>query len=105
MTEKNSSHSQKKQAEPATSGPTAAAADPTARVDAMLEEMGRVQERGVAQLHTLVDEYAKLAHASLTYSTEMMVNWQKLALQSARQTANTVKPLFAELRNPFQPAA
>lgn len=55
-----------------------------ANVEAVADEYGRVEARGAAQARTLIDESARLAHATLDYATQLSAGWRRLMFGALR---------------------
>jgi len=55
-------------------------ADQVARVEAVADELARVEARNVAHTRTLIDEGARLAQETLSYTTQLSSEWRKMML-------------------------
>jgi hypothetical protein len=69
-----------------------AVGDHVARVQAVTDELARIEARNLARARTLVDESARLTHATLTYSAQLSSAWHKLMTDAARHTLDLVNP-------------
>ena len=69
-----------------------AVGDQVARAQAVTDELARVEARNLALARTLVDESARLSHATLTYAAQLSAWWHKLMAEAARHTLDLVTP-------------
>lgn len=69
-----------------------AVGDHVARVQAVTDELARVEARGVAQARVLIDETARLSHATLTWSTHLSAAWHRMMSAAAQETLDAVTP-------------
>ncbi len=56
------------------------------RLDAMFEELGRLEARSMEQTRAAIDEGAKLMKESLAYATEISAEWRRLTLDAAKRS-------------------
>lgn len=68
-----------------------------ARVEAMFEELEKLQKANMEQFELAVDEGAKLMKASAEYTTKMMDEWRRVALATTRQATQA----FSSISTPF----
>jgi hypothetical protein len=69
-----------------------AVGDQVARVEAVTDELARVEARNLALAHAMVDESARLTHATLAYTAQVSAAWQRLMADAARLTLDLVSP-------------
>ena len=63
-----------------------------ARVASMVEEMGRLEARGLEQARGALDEAQKLVRTSLDYQAQLTAEWRKLAVETTRRAAEMILP-------------
>ncbi len=61
-----------------------------ARMEGYLEEMAKMQEKGFQQAQTAIDEASKLMKEQVAYSSRLTTEFQRIALEGARQAAQLV---------------
>lgn len=66
--------------------------DAQARWSAALEDVAKVQAQGMAHTKMLVDESAKIAHATLDYWTQLGAEWRKTATEMSAKAVGTLTP-------------
>lgn len=63
------------------------AEDNLARMESFYTEMAKLQQKGMEQTTTAIDEAAKLMKEQMSYSAKLATEWQRIALESSRQAA------------------
>ena len=66
--------------------------DQSTRVESMLGEVARIEQQGAAQTRHLLEEWMKIASASVTYGVELSDQWRKLSLEATRRTFDLMSP-------------
>lgn len=67
-------------------------ADHLARVQAVTDEVARVEAQGFAHTRTMIDESAKLAQETVSYASQLSAEWRKLMFEAARKSLDLVNP-------------
>ena len=89
MTTKSTSRTQQKAKETAAStNPFAKVADDNlARFEGYFEEFSKMQDKGFEQAQAAIDETATLMKEQVAYQARLTSEFQRIALESARQAA------------------
>lgn len=66
--------------------------DHLARVQAVTDEVARVEAQGMAHARTMVDESAKLAQETMSYAAQLSAEWRKVMFEAARKSLDLVHP-------------
>jgi hypothetical protein len=61
-------------------------------LESFLNEMGKLENKGVSQLLGTWEDAARYAKDSLAHAERVTGEWRKLALEAARRTAQLVTP-------------
>lgn len=61
------------------------AKDQLVRLEALSEQMTKLQGQHVERAHEAVDETAKLVKESLQYTSQLATEWRKLGLETTRK--------------------
>ena len=69
-----------------------AATEHVGRVEAACAEAGRLESKGAEQARVLIDECARLARESMSYSMQLSDEWRKLAVEATRRTFEMMTP-------------
>ena len=69
-----------------------AAAEQVSFVESFYEELGKVQASGIAQLTANLDEAARLTKQSVAQGQQLVGQWRKLALETARRATEVAIP-------------
>ncbi len=67
------------------------AEEQVARLGATFEEAGKLEAAALEQAQATVRELARMTHESIAYGGRLAAEWRKLALESARATAELWK--------------
>ena len=59
-----------------------------ARMNAISEEVAKLENKGVTQAATAVDEMAKMTRESLAYGSLIAAEWRRVTLDAAKRTAD-----------------
>jgi hypothetical protein len=70
-------------------------ADQLAFVESFYEQLGKVQSNGIAQINTNIDEATRLAKQSISQGEQLVSQWRKLVLETARRASEAVAPAKA----------
>jgi hypothetical protein len=63
--------------------------------ESFYEQVGKVQSNGVAQLSSNIDEATRLAKQSISQAEQLVSQWRKLILETARRATEVVAPAKA----------
>lgn len=66
--------------------------DHLARMQALTDEVARVEAQGVTHARTMIDESAKLAQESVNYAAQLSSEWRKVMFEAARKSLDLVQP-------------
>ncbi len=69
-----------------------AVADQLAFVESFYEQLGKVQSNGIAQVNTNIDEATRLAKQSISQTEQLVSQWRKLVLETARRAQEAIAP-------------
>lgn len=69
--------------------------DQMARMGSLFEEVGKLNEKALAQTMTAIDETAKLVKETVTYANTLGTEWRKVTMDATRQAAEAVKSKLA----------
>ncbi len=69
-----------------------AAAEQVSFVESFYEELGKVQANAVAQITANLDEAARLTKQSVAQGQQLVAQWRKLALETARKATEVAIP-------------
>ena len=61
--------------------------DHVSRVNAIVTEVNKVEQKNVEQFTNAVDEFAKLTRENLAYATQLAAEWRKLSLDATKKAA------------------
>ena len=64
----------------------------TARYEAAVEEFGKLQSKGVAQLNQFVEGYVRVAQEQLAFAEQIGNEWRKLVLAATKNAADLFAP-------------
>jgi methyl-accepting chemotaxis protein len=67
-------------------------ADQTARIEAAVEEMGKLQSKGVAQVNQFIEGYTRVAQEQIAFAEQIGGEWRKLVLAATRNAADLFAP-------------
>jgi hypothetical protein len=67
-------------------------ADQTARFEAAVAELGKLQSKGVAQMNEFVEGASRVAHEQLAFAEQLGGEWRKLVLAATRSAADLLAP-------------
>ena len=67
-------------------------ADHTARIEAAVEEMGKLQSKGVAQVNQFIEGYTRVAQEQITFAEQIGGEWRKLVLAATKNAADLFAP-------------
>jgi len=67
-------------------------ADQTARFEAAVAELGKLQNKGVAQMNEFVEGATRVAHEQLAFAEQLGGEWRKLVLAATRSAADLFAP-------------
>lgn len=68
------------------------AAEQASHAESMVSELTKIETQGAEQARLLVDEWAKISHATLAYGLELSNQWRKLALDAGKRSVEAVAP-------------
>lgn len=66
--------------------------DHVSRVNAVVTEANKLEQKNVEQFTNAVDEVAKLTRENLAYATQLAAEWRKLSLEATKKAASFVNP-------------
>lgn len=66
--------------------------DQGTRVESMMNEYARVEQKGAEQAKQAMDEWMKIATASMSYGMELSEQWRKLSMEATRRAFDLVTP-------------
>lgn len=58
----------------------------------LVDEMAKLEEKGMAQARAGIDEAAKLWKESLGYAAQLNAEWRRLSLEAVRRASELVSP-------------
>ena len=58
----------------------------------MCEELNKLENKGIDQLRTAIDEATRMMKSSIEYQTQISNEWRKLALEATRRAAELLTP-------------
>lgn len=61
-------------------------------IESFYEQLGKVQSNGLSQVGTNIDEATRLAKQSLSQAEQLVSQWRKLVLETARRAHEAVAP-------------
>ena len=67
-------------------------AEQTARFEAAVAELARLQSKGVAQMSELVEGANRVAHEQIAFAEQIGGEWRKLVLAATRSAADLFTP-------------
>ena len=67
-------------------------ADQTARYEAAVEEIGKLQSKGVAQVNQFIEGYTRVAQEQIAFAEQLGGEWRKLVLAASRNAADLFAP-------------
>jgi hypothetical protein len=67
-------------------------AEQSARLEAALAEIGKLQSKGVAQINEFVEGATRVAHEQLAFAEQLGGEWRKLVLSATRSAADLFAP-------------
>ena len=67
-------------------------ADQTARFEAAVTELGKLQGKTVAQVNLFVEGATRLAHEQIAFAEQLGTEWRKLVLASAKTASEMFAP-------------
>ncbi len=69
--------------------------DQLAFAESFYEQLGKVQSNGVAQVSSNIDEATRLAKQSISQAEQLVSEWRKLVLETARRATEVIAPTKA----------
>lgn len=60
------------------------------RFTAMGEEVAKLEQKGLEQVRTAVDEAAKMTKESFAYAAQLSAEWRKLALEATKRASELI---------------
>jgi hypothetical protein len=67
-------------------------AEQTARFEAALAELGKLQSKGVAQMNAFIEGAARVTQEQVAFAEQLGGEWRKLVLAATRSTADLIAP-------------
>jgi len=67
-------------------------AEQAARFEAAVEELGKLQSKGVAQMNQFVEGYTRVAQEQIAFAEQLGAEWRKLILAATRGAAEYFAP-------------
>jgi len=67
-------------------------AEQTARFEAALAELGKLQSKGVAQMNALIEGAARVTQEQVAFAEQLGGEWRRLVLAATRSTADLITP-------------
>lgn len=61
-------------------------------VESFYEQLAKVQSNGLAQVNTNIDETTRLAKQSISQAEQLVSQWRKLVLETARRAHEAIAP-------------
>lgn len=62
--------------------------DHVTRVNGIVAEVNKFEQKNAEQITNAVDEYAKLTRENLAYATQLAAEWRKLSLEATKKAAS-----------------
>jgi hypothetical protein len=69
-----------------------AVADQLSLVESFYEQLGKVQGSGISQINSNIDDATRLAKQAVAQGEQLVGQWQKLVLETARRATEAVAP-------------
>jgi hypothetical protein len=69
-----------------------AVADQLSLVESFYEQLGKVQGSGISQINSNIDDATRLAKQAVAQGEQLVGQWQKLVLETARRATEAVGP-------------
>ena len=69
--------------------------DQLALVESFYDQLAKVQSNGIAQVNTNIDEATRFAKQAISQTEQLVGQWRKLALETARRASEALLPLKA----------
>jgi hypothetical protein len=66
--------------------------DQTARFEAAVAELGKLQSKSVDQLNAFVEGATRVAHEQIAFAEQLGGEWRKLVLAATRNAAELLTP-------------
>lgn len=60
------------------------------RLESFYEQAGSVEEKGIEQARTAIEESARLMKEALTWQTQILAEWRRVSLEATRRTADAL---------------
>jgi len=67
-------------------------AEQTARFEAAVEEMGKLQSKSVAQVNQFIEGYTRVAQEQITFAEQIGGEWRKLVLAATKNATELFVP-------------
>ena len=64
-------------------------------IESFYDQLGKVQSNGLAQVSTNIDEATRLAKQSISQAEQLVAQWRKLVLETARRAHEAIAPTKA----------
>src|SRR5262249_29294260 len=64
-------------------------------IESFYDQLGKVQSNGLAQVNTNIDEATRLAKQSISQAEQLVAQWRKLVLETARRAHEAIAPTKA----------
>ena len=64
-------------------------------IESFYDQLGKVQSNGLAQVSTNIDEATRLAKQSISQAEQLVAQWRKLVLETARRVQEAITPAKA----------
>ncbi len=64
-------------------------------IESFYDQLGKVQSNGLAQVNTNIDEATRLAKQSISQAEQLVSQWRKLVLETARRAQEAIAPAKA----------
>jgi hypothetical protein len=72
-----------------------AVADQLSRVESFYDQLGKLQSDGIAQVNANIDEATRFAKQSIAQGEQLVGQWRKLVLETARRAQEAISPAKA----------
>src|SRR5260370_32652359 len=69
-----------------------AVAEQLSLVESFYEQLGKVQGNGIAQINSNIDDATRLAKQAFTQGEQLVGQWRKLLLETAKRATEAITP-------------
>ncbi|MBI5545787.1 MAG: hypothetical protein HY901_18005 [Deltaproteobacteria bacterium] len=62
------------------------------RITAIVDEMAKLESRGMEQFRVAIEESTRLTKSALEYQAQLAGEWRKMAVEAARRSVEMITP-------------